>query len=475
MSFLPFSFCSVFVVCRWIFLFILVSSSWVEVTSLQQQRKLMPTFNFTISLKNNGVELPGVILMQYFSAVVRYYDALGDGSKFGWMDPVATPTALIDGVEVDTSWIFRYNLSSYPFGGTYLGYDQFAQYLGVNLTNSQTANKRSFTLSIVAPFQKVDYLSITIYKRNYILEEDGSVIQFGTEEIVLDEALPVVHNNPNPYVYGNPTVMSYYQLPSNNISSVGFSEGFLLLQNHETVVRPQAPVGQGDFLPGQIPLYRLDKVSSRRDLADDVAEDGCSKAYLFGYRSCDAQEMFIVRVKVPFTFLRDMDTSPDMVFDSYQTRYFSISANQVIPEYDTYDNYTAPLYWSVNARMLLQYMDSDGYAVVFLSPNNFTQSLAAQQKLDETEPPVMTWGRYTGYVLGDPSYAIILRYRAPLKSWQGSPENAQCYATPMLAQPLSVGELGDYTPEIFAGSLADFQSGSIGVVEKDAAWPSPSN
>lgn len=426
-------------------------------------------------MKNSGIELPGYILIHYFSAVVRYYNALGDGSKFGWMEPVATPTAFVDGVEVDTAWIFRYNISTYPFGGTYLGYDQFAQYLFVNLTNSQTANKRSFTFSIIAPFQKVDYLSITIYKRNYILKEDGSVGQFGTEEIVLDEALPVVDGHPNPYILGNPSVMSYYQLPSRNTSSQivvsSSSEGFPE-RSELSPRRPLAPVGQGDSLAGQLPLYRLDKVSSGRDLADDIAEDGCSKAYLFGFRSCDDQEMFIVRVKVPYTFLRDMDASPDMVFDSYQTRYFSISANQVIPDDMTFDNYTAPLYWSVNARMLLNYMDSDGYAVVFLSPNNFTQSLADEQKLDDTEPPVMTWGRYTGYVLGDPSYAIILRYRAPLKSWQGSPENAQCYATPNLTQPLSVGELGEYTPEIFAGSLADFQSGSIGAVKKDAAWPS---
>ena len=170
-----------------------------------QQSKLMPIFNFTISLKSSEIEIPGNI--QYFSAVVRYYDAIGDGSKFGWMHPVPTPTALIDGVEVDSTWIFRYNLSSYPFGGTYLGYDQFAQYLDVNLTNAQTINKRSFALSIIAPFQKVDYLSISIYKSNYFFKEDGTMVRFGTEEVILDESLPVIHGIPNPYEYGNPTVM----------------------------------------------------------------------------------------------------------------------------------------------------------------------------------------------------------------------------------------------------------------------------
>ena len=455
----------------------LLSPCWGAATI--QQSKLMPIFNFTISLKSSEIEIPGNI--QYFSAVVRYYDAIGDGSKFGWMHPVATPTALIDGVEVDSTWIFRYNLSSYPFGGTYLGYDQFAQYLDVNLTNAQTTNKRSFALSIIAPFQKVDYLSISIYKSNYFFKEDGTMVRFGTEEVILDESLPVIHGIPNPYEYGNPTVMSYYQLPTTastaqsviNTSRKEFSRRFPIIPTRKPVL-PLVPLNHDDFLPGQIPLYRLDKVSSRLDLADDVAEDGCSRAYLFGSRSCDEQEMFIVRVKVPFTFLRDFDTSPDMVFDSYQTRYFSISANQLIPEYDTFDNYTAPLYWSVNARMLRKHMDSDGYAVVFLSPNNFTQALAAAQKLDETEPPVMTWGRYTGYVLGDPSYAIILRYRAPLKSWEGSPENARCYTSPSQVQPLSAGELGEYTPEIFAGSLADFLSGSIGAVKKQDAWPSSS-
>lgn len=432
----------------------------------------MPNYNFSRTMAQPTViSQTNLTTYSIFSLVMRFYDAFGDGSSTAWQNNLPAVTAFIDDNEINSAWIFRYNYEGYPYGGSYLGFDQFAQYLAFNLSNEYTKDKKSFTLSLTAPFQKVAYLSLTVYNDEMILKEGSPTpVAFGKQETTIDSDLVTINGDPNPYMYGNRSVMSYISL---NISE---SEK----HTKTTITKPtistrrQPTVHDDSLLVGQTPLYRLDKYSSHLDVADDIAEDGCSKAYLFGYKTNTDQEMFIVRMKVPFTFFRDYSPSqPDMVFDSYQTRYFSVSANQYTEE-DT-DMNTLPLYWTVNSRMLRKYMDADGYAYVFLSPNSFTLSLAAEQVTSPTEPPVMTWGKYTGFVLGDPSYALILRYRAPNIAWEGSPEHAKCYSTPQQAQPIHSNELGEYTPEVFTDTLEAFRSGHIGAVQKDSPWPIPSN
>ncbi|MBV8801928.1 MAG: hypothetical protein JO131_02990 [Gammaproteobacteria bacterium] len=83
----------------------------------------------------------------------------------------------------------------------------------------------------------------------------------------------------------------------------------------------------------------------------------------------------------------------------------------------------------------------------------------------------MTWGRYKGYLLGDPNFAIIIRYRDPDHAWQGSPENAICYANPAELKPVTVAELGEYLPEIYGDTLEHFNKGYIGIIDKNQPWP----
>ena len=172
---------------------------------------------------------------------------------------------------------------------------------------------------------------------------------------------------------------------------------------------------------GAIGVYRLDKFDSRRAMADGIADDGCSQAYLFARKSSINQEVLVLRIKIPTTFI-DNDT-PDKIFEDYQVRYLSVSANV-----DPAIHQSNPLgYWTVNARMLKQYADKNGYGYVFFAPNDYVSNIALQQGASATQPPVMTWGKYKGYLLGDPDFAIVMRYKAPNSSWDGNPANAICY------------------------------------------------
>jgi hypothetical protein len=121
--------------------------------------------------------------------------------------------------------------------------------------------------------------------------------------------------------------------------------------------------------------------------------------------------------------------------------------------------------------MLKDYEDAEGYAYVFFASDDYAKQLAAQEGTPPTQPPVMKWGHYKGYLLGNPSYAIIMRYRDPNPTWQGSPENATCYATPDDLKPVTRAELGKSLPEIYGDSLENFNNGQIGPVNKDAPWP----
>ena len=73
--------------------------------------------------------------------------------------------------------------------------------------------------------------------------------------------------------------------------------------------------------------------------------------------------------------------------------------------------------------------------------------------------------------IGDPSFAIILRYRNPDYNWIGSPEHIKCYPTNSTNIPVQKNQLGIYTPEIYGDTLDNFNKGQIGAVLKDLPWP----
>lgn len=125
--------------------------------------------------------------------------------------------------------------------------------------------------------------------------------------------------------------------------------------------------------------------------------------------------------------------------------------------------------------MLNEYIDENGYAYVFFMPDDYVASLVDVQGTPPKTPPVIHWGNYSGYVLGNPSYAVLLRYRIPANNWQGSPVNATCYPTPDSVEPVTVEELGEYLPELYGDTLAHFNAGYIGAVNNEEPWPAASS
>lgn len=425
---------------KYIFIFIILISCFYfmqnafAMNSNLQSNNQIPEYTASFKIVNHSPIMP--------TLVIRFYQMFGDSSDTGWQSPVDLPTATLNGNPVPVVNAFSYE-KNYLVGSVGLGYDQYAQYLGVVLPASSDEK----ILTITGTFQQVAYMSAALYSN-----VDGVEIQ----EELLDRQMNVVNGESNPYIVTNPSVFSY--------TTEHINSNLNTFTNIRKVNKLNLKLANDNS--GKIEVYRLDKESSERDLADDIAPDGCSRAYLFANKN-DSQEMIILRIKIPKTFIENQH--PDKVFSQYQTRYFSVGSHR-----QSYDGIILD-YWTVNARMLKDYEDADGYAYVFFAPDTYTKQLATEQGTPPTKPPVMEWGRYKGYLLGDPSYAIILRYRDPDPNWQGSPENAKCYVNSTDLKPVTADELGEYFPEIYGDTLDHFNAGHIGIVNKNASWPENSN
>lgn len=275
------------------------------------------------------------------------------------------------------------------------------------------------SITVSGEFQQVGYMSATLYYSS--LNTPTLPIE------VIDSEMTAIPDTANPYIAGNPSVFS---------NEYGVS--------------------------GKIDLYRPDKVASLSILPDEVAEDGCSKGYLYANKD-EGQEILILRIKVPQTFIHN--ATPDTVFGHYQCRELTVSAHPVYGLPQTLD------FWSVSSRMLNDFIDDEGYAYVFFGPDDYVQQQVIEQQTVATRPPVMIWGNYTGYLLGDPSGSLIVRYRDPADNWVGNPANAVCYLDKASNQPVTTAELGEYLPELYGDTLANFLAGHIGDVIKDQAWP----
>lgn len=410
----------------------------------------MPQYQVSFSLPDPENEF----LFRY--VVLRFFQAWGNGDSTGWQVPITMPTATLENESLNVRPLFVYS-PSYSDGSEYLGFDQYAQYYTVGIPYKKHALDSKVV--ITGPVQQVAYLSATLYSDD---SRTGKV----TQTTILDKEMMTEDNGCNPYIEGNPSIFSYPSTSQptlfKNINSSLDATRFL---QHQSLNKLSKALVNTD-ISGSIPVFRLDKESSEEDSTDDIAPDGCSRAYLVAYKSED-QKIVILRIKVPTTFIDS--NNPDKIFGKYQTRYLSVGSHRTNPQGPSDKLLT---YWAVNARMLKDYMDEDGYAYVFFAPNSYTNDLAIQQNTPPTQPPVMTWGRYKGYLLGEPDFAIILRYRDPDSSWKGSPENAICYATYNEVKPVTKEELGEYTPEIYADTMEHFLSGRIGAVSKDGTWPS---
>ncbi len=419
----------------------------------------MPQYqaSFTFPLQENSTVMADEPepSMKTKSLVLRFYQHWGEGERTGWQTPINPPKVTLDGKELEGAISFSYQSENYLQGSAGLGMDQYAQYFTVNLSDEEI--QRGSQLIIEGTFEQVAYVSAVIYSYHGSGERT-----YNRQEQILDKEMKILGNACNPYIEGNPSVFSY---PTN----VSQSQTLLNNQSKNSLWDPESlsydPQSFIDNETGKVGVYRLDQETSKKVVADDIAADGCSRAYLFAEKGRD-QEIAILRIKVPTTFLGEGE--PNKIFGDYQARYLSVGAHRQMIQDET-----TPIlsYWTVNARMLNEYKDKEGYAYVFFAPNEYTHRIALEQNTPETQPPVITWGKYKGYLLGEPDYSIIIRYRDPELSWKGSPENAICYENAETLQPIDNQELGKYTPEIFAGTLDNFLNGNIGSVNSEAAWP----
>lgn len=404
----------------------------------------------TMSQYKASFAIPNPLDVNAGNLVLRFYQPWGNGQENGWQIPVTLPTVTLNGKSLKINTLFSYT-HNYNAGPVRLGYDQYAQYYVAQLP----ATPANSELEITGTFQQVAYFSAALYVRL-----SNNEVQLQQE--IIDNNMPLAAGNCNPYIEANPSVFAY---PNNVVSVVSHATvpNKLFNKFNERRLLPTLPKTSVDMRTGKINVYRLDQQDSQQDFADDIAPDGCSRDYLFARKNWH-QEVMILRIKVADVFMDD--NHPDKLFHSYQARYLSIGAHRKS------EKFSPMLYfWTVNTQMLKKFQDAEGYAYVFFAPNAMTRQLAAQQHTDPTQPPIIQWGRYQGYVLGNPNYAIIIGYRVADSTWQGSPENATCYATAAEMQPVTVEELGEYTPEIFGGSLQDFNHGNIGSVDKNAPWP----
>jgi len=422
--------------------------------------------------------------IEYFTLIIRYYDYYGDGTENGWMQSISTPIISIDNIEIPDNfyyWLFNYN-NSFEYGNSLFGFDQYAQYLTLNLSKFNLYDDS--IIKVTGKFQQVSYMSITLQKNIILYLNNNStlgvslyadtILDYEVKTIINDdnndddnvddrdddddnvddnvyETVKIDENNThqllNPYIVGNPSVMSYVAPTQsshdhhkddglNNVLSSIYQHNY-----HDNNDYNHQQQHKNDSINGYIPVYRVDHTSSTLFSTDDIAEDGCSRCYLYAKKSTTRNdEIIILRMNLPTTFFDDY--SPDKIFNSYQTRYFSVSSaiantdtntssdntdfihldhhyqsrdrdhqKEITNDKDkrssstslsSLSNKKSPLYYGVNSRLVKPYIDDLGYFYVFFAPNDFTMNLALEQGLGEDSliPPVMSWGQYKGYVLG---------------------------------------------------------------------------
>ena len=423
----------------------------------------MHTSDNPMPIYSQGIDIPAndpnrVDLIQI---IIRYYGPFDNDYKLipppklyinGSLKPVI-PTLIfpVPGVSGDDGGIMPYWRGSQDGG-----YDQRSQYYFYRLI----LNKNEQRVIVNGNFELLSYMSTTLY---YYL--NGSPA--GEQYTYLDKGMFVNSGDKNPYISGNPSVFAYDAPPI--IESNTHEKNDQYLKNTQLISKQISDeyINQS----GRVELYRADKYSSQTRTLEEVAEDGCSKAYLVtgatnGEPNYNNYDVLLLRIKVPTTFIHN-DT-PDKVFGDYQCRYISVSSN--IQKNDNKDDILD--FWTVDPTMLESTKDNDGYAYVFFAPNEYVRTLVAEQNTPERMPPTLTWGNYNGFVLGYPNYAVVIRYRDPNDNWIGNPVNCTCYDNSEDNQPIQNNELGEYTPEIFGDSLVNFQSGKIGLVNSQQNWPS---
>lgn len=229
-----------------------------------------------------------------------------------------------------------------------------------------------------------------------------------------------------------------------------------------------------------IPVLRLSKLLSETDFILEQANlNTCSDSYLFSrpiINDIDSTTDFlqtsefpkyygIMRVKVPHVL---NSIQANHLQKQYDALYFSVSSIQDGKKENI------GTFWTVNVPMMERLMDENGYSFIFWMPQ---EEFVGRFQLDDTEPPIIKWGGFQGYVLPTPSVAFYFRYKAPNSNWKGSPTNAPCYFNAKTNKPITTEHLGEWLPSLYGDNFTDFtefmNSSSIGLVNYDKTLPWP--
>ena len=284
--------------------------------------------------------------------------------------------------------------------------DQYATY---HITYVNTYNP-IFDYITGSYLNDMNYISCLIGQRS------GSGVQFATN--CTDDSHFEYYLNTQQKLDENPFLpdsksTAYY---TRNNSSLYFSKRQELLFTLETELSSSlfsSSSGTTGTNPttGQIYVYRLDKESTQDDFAGEEATDGCLSTYLFCKKGvCNTLTYGIMRIKIPYCY----DSSLPLIqpMKQYDVLYYSVSAMQ----YELLLDHPFAPFWTVNTRMMKTYQDENGYTYIFWAPQSDVMLINdSQQLIKKTyEPPVITWGQYTGYLLCAPTMTFYFRYKSPI-------------------------------------------------------------
>lgn len=318
----------------------------------------------------------------------------------------------------------------------------FSEYTAVVVYSLYPKLDTAQTLNISGFFEQAGYISLALY----CLENGGQ-----TEQHYRGDELTVVDGGLNPFVKGNPSVFSYERPAPTPIPTPPHIEGdpisSILLKNNAIdldnakIKREKLKNTPRDM--EQLSFYRATHESYENGeygFQESLASDGCSADYLAAFDVLSSEKQyFTLKIKMPTTFIHN-DT-PDTIYAGYQVQELTI---------DTYANGLGNrTRYGVNSRQLNDFKDSDGYAYLFLAPEDFVTQLAIEQGLnypDTRIPPVYTWNGKTGYVLDRGN--MVIRHRGSDPAWEGYVGNSTCYLTDAEMQPIQPADLGEYYPEL---------------------------
>lgn len=403
----------------------------------------MPSFKFDYILPSDLYDIKSVETM------FRFNNFFGDGSINGWLQPMPDPEL---SVSIGSEQMIIYaDDQEYNSGGSMGNSDQFCRISwGIIDASENTPLNPGTTVSISGRFQQVSYFSLAVY-----IVYGDNLIRYVT---IRAKDMTAVPPGLNPYTEGNPSVFAY-PAPQK-------TDKLLPTKLIKNAVTRQQPVTQGEsniYENGWVDIYRIDRLTGTTGSPDGMEADGCADYYIT-YHDDLPYSAFIFRIKVPDTFVKN--GSPDKIYGSYQCSEYIISSYQTRPA-------SVPIlpYWETCSRQMYENIDDNGYAYVFLLSDEYVQSLIEEQQTPYATPPIVSWGNFKGPALGLPTRNVSIRLRGPSENWAGAPINTACYFTPIDNQPLTAEALGEWLPELYGDTFANFLNGNIGAVSNDQPWP----